>query len=147
MAAFSNAAFGQDTAFSSGAFDFGGAAPPTPPAGPAPRGQLPWLVPPIGDRGPTKEQKRRSRVLHGLEAEVVHEVATRQAERLDLDELQRKEELLAELKLARIEARSEHFAELARIRQSLIDAEIARRLKAIIEDDDAAALIMILGGL
>lgn len=120
---------------------------PAPPAAtpPAPRGQLPWLVPP-SDSGPTNEQRRRSRILHGIESDVVHEVAARQAEHLDLDELQRKEELLGELKLARIEARAEHFAELARIRESLIDAEIARRIQAIMAaDDDAAALLMILG--
>lgn len=120
-----------------------GTPPPIPPATPAPqpRGTAEWL----SDRGPTREQTRRSRILHGIEREVVHEIATRQAEALDLDALQQKEELLAELRLRKVEARAEHFEELARIRQTLIDAEISRRLRAILEDDDAAAIMMILG--
>ena len=92
----------------------------------------------------TKEQLRRSRVLHDLEADVVFEVAQRQAEALDLDDLQRKEELLAEMRLRGIETRALHFEELARQREALIDAEIARRIQAIYNADLEAAAMLIM---
>ena len=141
MAAFSSTSFDTD-AFSVLVFDFGDTPPPTPPAvaGVRPSGGFPAY-----DSGPTKKQKKRSRVLYGLEAEVIEEVATRQAQSLGLDELQRKEELLAELNLRDIEARTEHFAELARQREGLIDAEIARRIQAVYAADmEAAAMLMII---
>ena len=141
MAAFSSTSF-DTSAFSVEAFDFGDTPPPTPPAatGVRPSGGFPAY-----DSGPTKKQKKRSRVVHGIEAEVIAQVASRQAQSLDLDELQRKEELLAELSLRNIEARTEHFAELARSREALIDAEIARRIQAIYAADlEAAAMLMII---
>ena len=119
--------------------DTGGPAPPPVADTAKPSGGIPAY-----DRGPTKEQKRRSRVLHGLEADVVYEVAARQAEALDLDELQRKEELLAELKLRGIETRALHFEELTRQREALIDAEIARRIQAIYNADLEAAAVLIM---
>ena len=141
MASFDRDAFSTD-AFSEDAFEFDAGPPPPPPVDDVvvrPSGGFPAY-----DRGPTKEQRRRSRILFGLEAEVVEAVAARQAEALDLDEHQRKEELLAELRLAQIEARVEHFEALARQRQALIDEEIALRLKAML-DDEAAAIILICG--
>lgn len=144
MSAFDSGAFSTD-AFSVNAFDFGaGPTPPPTPTAEAPRGQIPWLVARAPQR--TKEDVHRSRVLHGIEAEVVSQVAERQAKALDLDELQKKEELLAELKLRRIEARTEHFEALAREREALIDREIAERLQEMLrkQDEDAIALMIML---
>ena len=90
-------------------------------------------------------RKLRRSILHGLEAEVVFEVAQRQADTLGLDELQRKEELLAEMRLRGLEARALHFEELARQREALIDAEIARRIQAIYNADlEAVAMLIII---
>ena len=125
-----------------GAID-GGAAPPAPPAAPTvrPSGGYP------SDRGPTKEQTRRSRVLHGLEKEIVERVAQRQAESLDLDDIQKQQELSGELKLRGIEARIEHYEALTLRRQALIDAEIAQRIRQIILDDEAALVLIIAASL
>jgi hypothetical protein len=138
MSAFSSGAFSTD-AFSVNAFDFDGGGP-TPPVPPSETGVVPSGGFPYNDRGPTKEQVRKSRVAFG----VIEDVAKRQAEDLRLDELQQKEELLAELRLNRIEARAEHFAELALQRQRLIDSEIARRIQAIYQADLEAAAVLIM---
>lgn len=115
---------------------------PTPTPTPTTFGQQPWLVARAPQR--TREDVHKSRVLHGIEEKIVHAVALRQAEQLDLDELQRKEELLAELNLAKIEARAVHFEELSRQRQALIDEEIARRLHEIMQADEDAIAMMIM---
>ena len=118
---------------------------PTPPAPAAP------TVRPSGgypsDRGPTKEQTRRSRVLHGLEKEIIERVAQRQAESLDLDDIQKQQELSGELKLRGIEARIEHYEALTLRRQALIDAEIAQRIRQIVLDDEAALVLIIAASL
>jgi hypothetical protein len=132
---FSSGAF-STSAFSTNAFDFGDATSAATSAV-APSGGFP------SDRGPTKEQKRRSRVLFGIEKDVITEVARRQAESLDLDELQQKEELLAELKLRSIEARSLHFEELAKQREALISAEIAKRLQLLLEEEELMMLMAV----
>ena len=127
-----------------GAID-GGASPPAPPPAAAvirPSGGFP-----SGDRGPTKEQKRRSRVLHGLETEIIEAVAQRQVEALDLDAIQQQQELEGELRLRGVEAQIAHYEELARRRQRLIDAEIAQRLHQIMLDDEAALVILIAASL
>ena len=117
-----------------GAID-GGVTPPPPPAVPAvrPSGGYP------SDRGPTKEQIRRSRIAHGI----IEEVAERQAQALDLDAIQQQQELEGELRLRGIEAEIEHYEALARRRQALIDAEIAQLLHQIMLDDEAALIILI----
>ena len=140
MAAFSNTSFAQDTAFSSSAFDFGSGPTPPPPATVQPtRGQIPWLA-----HAPQRSETdvRKSRIAHG----VIVEVATRQAQALDLDAVQQQEELLRELQLYEIEARSEYLEELALQREALINAEIAQYLQRIAierEDEEAIAIIMI----
>lgn len=138
MSAFSSNAFSTD-AFSVNAFDFDGSGPP-PPVPPSETGVVPSGGYPSNQQAPTKEQTRRSRIAFGI----IKDVAKRQTEDLRLDELQQKEELLAELNLARIEASAEHFAELARQRQALIDAEIARRIQAIYQADLEAAAVLIM---
>ena len=140
MAAFDSSAF-STSAFSVDAFDFGGTTPPAPP--PAAAVIRPSGGYPSGDRGPTKEQKRRSHILHGLETEIIESVAQRQVEALDLDAIQQQQELEGELRLRGIEAQIAHYEELARKRQVLIDAEIAQRLRKIMLDNEAALVILI----
>ena len=120
-----------------GVVDGEGPPPPPPAAVIRPSGGYP------SDQGPTKEQKRRSRILHGLEVEIVEAVATRQAEALDLDAIQQQQELEGELRLRGIEAQIAHYEQLSRRRQALIDAEIAQRLHKIMLDDEAALVILI----
>jgi len=135
VASFSDTSFGKDTAFSSSAFDFGG--------GPTPPPVVTTTVRPSGgfpayDRGPTKEQTRRSRVAFGI----IKDVAKRQAELLRLDEIQRQQELREELRLRGIEAEIAHFRELARLREKLIAEEIALRLRIMLDDEAALAIIL-----
>ena len=119
-----------------------GTAPPPPPptvdVSVRPSGGFPAY-----DRGPTEEQRHRSRVLHGLEAEIVAKVAARQAAALDLDGTQQQQELAGELALRRIELRSEHLQALADQRQALIDRELGERLRLMQDNQDAVLLILI----
>ena len=123
-----------------------GTAPPPPPptvdVSVRPSGGFPAY-----DRGPTEEQRHRSRVLHGLEAEIVAEVAARQVAALDLDAEQQQQELRGELALRKIELRSEHLQALSDQRQRLIDAEIAVRLRVVQDNQDILLLLMIAGTL
>ena len=143
MASFDSTAFSTN-AFSVNAFDFDSEAPPAPPAALVvrPSGGFP-----SGDRGPTKAQTRRSRILHGIEEEVIERVAVRQVQALDLDAIQQRQELEGELRLRGIEAQIAHYEELVRRRQAMIDAEIAERLHArlrqIMLDEEAALVILI----
>ena len=123
-----------------GAWGDTGDAPPPPPVPPSETTIAPSGGYPSNQQGPTKEQTRRSRIAHGI----IEDVAKRQAEDLRLDELQQKEELLAELKLQRIEAKAEYFAELARRRESLITEEIARHIQAIYAADLEAAAVLVM---
>ena len=111
-------------------------APPAPapePGPPTPSGGYP------SDRGPTKEQTRRSRAVFGI----IEEVAQRQVTDLHLDDIQRRQELEGELRLRGIEFEIAYYEELNRKRQALIDSEIASRLRAIMEDDDVALAIIL----
>lgn len=143
MSAFSSGSFSTD-AFSTGAFDFGAAPPPPPPSTPTEqtKGQQPWLF----GHDPFTRPRHEPR-LAGVEAEIVHAVAARQAEALDVDELQAKEELLREMRLARLEAKAEHFEELATQRQALIDAEIAAYMAQLVRlrDEEAIAMMIMIG--
>ena len=131
-----------------GAWGVTSGAPPVPPSPPAvgvppkPSGGYPAY-----DRGPTKAQKRRSRILHGLEAEIVQSVAERQVEKLGLDEIQQRQELEGELRLRGIEMQALHLEALNARREALIDAEIARLLHLRMMEDDAATLMMIAAAL
>lgn len=121
-----------------GVVDGEGPEPPQPPpvvvgVPPPPSGGIP------SDRGPTQDQVRRSRIAHGI----IREVAARQASDLHLDAIQRRQELEGELRLRGIELEIAHYEELNRRRQTLIDAEIAARLHAIMEDDEAALAIIL----
>ena len=122
-----------------GVVDGDSPAPPAPPAAPTirPSGGFP------SDRGPTKEQTRRSRIAHGI----IREVAERQAQALDLYAIQQQQELREELRLRGIEAEIGHYEALVRQRQALIDAEIAQRLRQIILDDEAALVLIIAASL
>ena len=121
-----------------GAID--GSTPPTPSPVEA--------VPPSGgfpayDQGPTKAQTRRSRILHGLEAEIIAAVAQRQVEALDVDAIQQRQELEGELRLQGIEFEIRHLEALNRQREELIRSEIAMRLHQIMMEDEAAILLIL----
>jgi len=116
----------------------GSAPPPAPPVVESvrPSGGIP------SDRGPSKEQRRRSRILLGIEAEVIEAVASRQAEALDLDEIQRRQELEGELRLRGIEFELRHLEALNRQREALINTEIGRRIRALLDSEEAILLII-----
>ena len=95
----------------------------------------------------TRRQVAESRRRHGLpfdEADLVHEVAARQVERLELDEARQAQELAEELKLAQIEARTAHFEALAAERDRMISAEIGLLIRRRMMDEDAAVIALIL---
>ena len=89
----------------------------------------------------TRKQLRKARQLFGIEEEVVLEVAQHQAEDLHLDEVQRHQELRAELALHGIEMRLIHMEALDEIRSALIAEEIRTRLR--MRMDDEAILILL----
>jgi hypothetical protein len=62
---------------------------------------------------------------------------------LRLDAQQRIEELRGELRLQGIEMESRHLAALNERRQALIDAEIGIRIKAKMEAEEMAILMLI----
>lgn len=97
-------------------------------------------------RRPADEERRRKVGLSVPEAEVIADVAARQADDLARDEQQRIDELRGELKLRGLEMRSRHLQMLNVERGRLIDAELARRLQAISKAraDDETALVLIL---
>ena len=98
----------------------------------------------------TPEQVRREREVLGIipKAQVViNEIAQRQVERLELDGQKRFEELSRELELNRIEWDSRYLEALNTQREILIREEIAKRLKAVQEEKDIIALLMIAGGI
>lgn len=116
----------------------GGTQPPPPPpiveTPPRPSGGVP------GDRGPSKEQTRRSRILFGIEQEVIESVAQRQVEHTGLDEQQKLDELRGELQLRDIALESRHIHALSEERERRIDLEIAHLFRLKREEDDMAVL-------
>lgn len=116
----------------------GGATPP--PTTPAirPSGGFP-----SGDRGPTKKQTHRSKVIHGI----ILEVAKRQVQALDLDEIQKAQELREELRLRGIEAQIAHYEALSAERDRLISNEIAQLLKTRMDEDAIFVLMAIASAL
>lgn len=90
----------------------------------------------------TPEELRRERVRLGiLPEQIIENVALRQTENLRLDEQQRFEELQGELRLQGIEMESAHLAVLNARREQLINAEIARRIMAKM-DEEAVILLL-----
>ena len=135
MAAFSSTSF-DTSAFSVLAFDFGDTpAPPPAATGVRPSGGFPAY-----DSGPTKKQTRRSRIVHGI----INEVAERQAKALDLDAIQKRQELTEELRLRGIEAEISYYEELSRVRERLISEEIALRIRTMMEEE-AIAFVLLCG--
>lgn len=97
----------------------------------------------LGDKGPTQEQIRKSRIRFGLipeEVEVIESVALRQVEKLDLDEQQKLDELRGELQLKKIALESRHIQALNDERERLIDLEIA----SIFRQNQEEALLLLL---
>lgn len=75
-------------------------------------------------------------------AEIIADVAISQAENPQFDEQQRLEHLRGELQLRKITMRSQHLHALNAERQRLIDAEIAKLMKAQIEDEETILLLL-----
>lgn len=110
--------------------------PVTPPAQPI-GGGIParWMLR-LGNRARTKEEIRADRERFGIvAAQVIAAVATSQAERLEQDEQKRFDELLRELELREIKWDTRYLEALNRLRELMIDEEIARLLKLKIEEE------------
>ena len=97
-------------------------------------------------RRPDDDRKRERLGLTPEAAEVIADVAARQADDLRRDEQQRIDELRGEMLLRGLEMQSRHLQALNRERERLIDAEIARRIQAVAKAraEDDAALVLIL---
>ena len=75
-------------------------------------------------------------------AEVIQEVAARQAEDAHLDEQQKLDELRAEMRLHGLEMRTQHLAALNAERERLINAEISARIQSLVDAENATLLLM-----
>ena len=127
-------------------------APPPPPADttPPPRGTVPWLSD-LGARR-TKRDISRERERYGIQDELalaaIAEVAARQAERLELDEQKRFEELSRELELRRIEWDARYLEALNVMRERLIGEEIAALMhRKLRDEEDILVLMMMAAGI
>ena len=83
---------------------------------------------------------------HGLEpkaAQIIEDVALRQAQELDLEEQQRFEELDKALRARSIRWHDNYLEMLNVQRQRIIDEEIASRLRQLEADNDAIMVIAI----
>jgi hypothetical protein len=90
------------------------------------------------------ERRRRFLGLPEPEAQIIENVAARQAKDLSLDEQQKMEELRGEMLLRGIELKSAHFQALADERNRLIDYEIGERLRQVAEERQILAILMLL---
>jgi len=98
----------------------------------------------LGGRRRTPEDIRRAREEFGiLPARIIEDVALRQAEDLRRDEQQRIDELRGELRLQGLEMESAHIEALNARRQALIDAEIGMRIRARMEAEEMAILMLL----
>lgn len=147
MAAFSDTAF-NTSAFSIGAFDFGSTPPPVvdvvvpPPAGGGGYNPSQGLY----ERPPSRKEISKARERLGLQDKLalaaIAEIAARQAERLELDEQKRFEELSRELQLRGIEWEARYLEALNLERGRLIDAEIGRLLKRKLTDETMILMLL-----
>ena len=146
MAAFSDTAF-NTSAFSIGAFDFGSTPPP------AVDTAVPAIIgggynPSQGlyERQPSRKEISKARERLGLQDKLalaaIAEIAARQAERLELDEQKRFEELSRELQLRGIEWEARYLEALNLERGRLIDAEIGRLLKRKLTDETMILMLL-----
>lgn len=97
-------------------------------------------------RGRTREQLVEDRQRFGIPpkvADVIEEVAKRQAETLEPDEQKRFEELERQLALEKIAWNGKYLGYLNDARQKLIDQEIAERLKAKLEEEELMVMLFL----
>lgn len=135
----------------------GGGAPPPPP--PAPPDAPTVLVgggfnPSQGlyPRPPGREEVSRARERLGLKdsiseekaAKVIADVAARQAESLERDEQKRFEELARQLEIEGLEFDARYLELLNQEREHLIDSEIARRLRAIRDQEEILLMLLMI---
>jgi hypothetical protein len=92
------------------------------------------------DYGTSGERKRKFR--RDVE-EIIDALAARQVEVLDFDEEKQKRELQHALRLGGLKADAAHFEELARRREALLHAELAKELQRIYNDQAAEAIQLI----
>lgn len=124
-----------------------GVAPPPPPPAAAvqPSGGFP-----AHDRARTRKQVSEARKRFGLEdtykderaAQVIANVAARQAEALEQDELKRFEELSRQLQLEGLEFDRRYLELLNQERERLIDLEIAQRFKYLREQEEIILMLL-----
>lgn len=92
----------------------------------------------------TAEEIRAERVRFGvLPAQIIEEVAARQAADSRLDDQQRIEELRGELALRGLEMQSAHLEALNDRREAILLEEIARRLRGQMDERDTLALLLL----
>lgn len=132
-------------AFSDQAYSFETLPAPEGVSGPRPSGGFPAY-----DRGRTRKEILKDRERFGipdkerLEAEaIIADVAARQARTLERDAQKRFEELSRELELKKINWDTRYLSELNSRREKLIDAEIASRLKRLMDEQEIAIILML----
>lgn len=122
-------------------FNTGSAAP----VGPAPSGGYAYSGHEVRRR--TADDIRRSREEFGVipkqAEEVIGQVALNQAERLEIDQQKRFDELLRELQLRGIEFEARYLEALNAQREALINAEIARRIREKMADEEMLTLLLV----
>jgi len=96
-------------------------------------------------RLPGEVSRERERFgIPDLAKQAIADVAARQAERLEQDRQRQFDELAGELKLRNLEWQTGYLNVLATERERLIDAEISKRLRQTLEEQDMLALALIL---
>lgn len=112
---------------------------------PKPSGGFPYR-----DSARSKKEISEARKRFGLEdsykeeiaAKVIADVAARQAEALELDELKRFEELSRQLQIEGLEFDRRYLEALNQERERLITLEIAQRLKRLREDEEIVLMLL-----
>jgi len=136
-------------------YDLGGAAPPPPPAAvvaperpaggwPIPSGKKPYhRYPRLRTEDEIREERERLGILPKA-AQVISDVAARQAAAMRYDEQRYFEELNRELELQNIEFEGKYLEALNIQRGKLIDAEIGRLLQEKFAMEDAEMVLLLL---
>lgn len=94
---------------------------------------------------PEDEAELARRGLEPVAAEVIDDVAARQAADARLDDQQRLEELRGELALRGLELRSAHIEALNEHRSALIREELTRLFRQRQDERDIAAILLLAG--
>ena len=121
--------------------------PPTPPPVSPPTTQPSGGFPFEYGRTRTRRELAEARKRYGLDARisrVIEDVAASQAARLEADAQKRYEELTRELTLRRIAFHARYLEVMNEMRQKMIDAEIAARLKQRLNADEDLMILMMI---